>query len=544
MLRTYLTNLPIGWAGRLALQRLISQWRSLLTIIAGVLWSAAVGALVPLYTTAVAQVGMVEKFNQLPADQVNANAHISLVASENKDFDGAINGYDAQFRAIRNKRLRQNFPGWINRVVLFGETSALDVMPPIVAQGDQQAEPTSRALVAYYDGWPDTLPLVAGRLPTDSAAQGADIEIAVPLEVQRTQNVNVGDVLLLVQGGLHGGWPSSKPIHARVVGVTNAPEQQTSLQRAYLMSPSPLRVDTGSGNYTAEYPVLTTRATFERIATQFVPDTPTRIGWRVLFDHTLLPFSRSPEARQALFDYDHDLKATFQQKSDLQFVYATSLVNWQQQGAQNADSGAMLAYEHSVRSLDAPFGLLLLQVGALVIFFLLVTAALVRRGERREIAMLQSRGAMNGQIVAIRGLEALIICALAALIAPLIARQLLIAIAPFFARDTSLTLQLTPSVFVYSATAAIAAFIALMFTLRPVLDLPLITSGGTTLRSERQPWWQRYYLDVLLVVLGIAALWRLGGQRRPLFALPACGGSPRPRLLVRPCRCLSVVGLY
>src|SRR5258708_38733654 len=277
MLRTYLTNLPIGWAGRLALQRLISQWRSLLTIIAGVLLSAAVGALVPLYTTAVAQVGMVEKFNQLPADQVNANAHISLVASENKDFDGAINGYDAQFRDITNKRLAQNFPGWINRVVLFGETSALDVMPPSTsssqaAQGDQQAEPTSRALVAYYDGWPDTLPLVAGRLPTDNAAQGADIEIVVPLEVQRTQNVNVGDLLLLVQGGLHGGWPRSKPVHARGVGVANAPEQQTSLQRAYLMLPSPLRVDLGSVNYTAEYPVRTTRAAFDRTATQCVPD--------------------------------------------------------------------------------------------------------------------------------------------------------------------------------------------------------------------------------------------------------------------------------
>src|SRR5689334_20108579 len=69
--------LPIGWAGRLALQRLLSQWRSLLTIIAGVLLSASVGALVPLYTTAVAQVSMVEKFNQLPLETVHANANIS-----------------------------------------------------------------------------------------------------------------------------------------------------------------------------------------------------------------------------------------------------------------------------------------------------------------------------------------------------------------------------------------------------------------------------------------------------------------------------------
>src|SRR5260370_1655292 len=124
MLRTTLERLPIGWAERLALQRLLSQWRSLLTIIAGVLLSASVGALIPLYTTAVAQVGMIDKFNQLPVEQVHAAANISLIGSENKDFAEAITAHDAAFRAIADRDLAQKFPGWLNRLVLYGETSA------------------------------------------------------------------------------------------------------------------------------------------------------------------------------------------------------------------------------------------------------------------------------------------------------------------------------------------------------------------------------------------------------------------------------------
>ncbi len=532
-----LHRIPAGWAGRFAFQRLLSQWRSLLTLIAGVLLSASVGALVPLYTSAVAQVGMVERLNQLPASEANASANLSLIASKTPDLNAAIQAYDRQFREIAARHVGQRFPGWLNRVAFFGETSALDVDPaPSATQSgteERAASPTTRAYVAYYEGWQDAVTLVSGRLPGDSPSD-ADIEIVIPFEVQNSLGVNLNDVLLLDQGGPRGGWPTSKNVRARVVGIANAPEQPTPLQRAYLMEPSPLRVVARQGDYRAEYPVLTTRTAFERVATAFVPDTPTLFGWRLIFDPTRLPFVRSPEARQALLDFDHELADTFRANPDLQFNYSTGLIHWQTQGGQNVDAGALLAYERSVRTLDIPFALLLLQVGAMVIFFLSITAALVRRGERREIAMLQSRGATDNQIIAFRGVEALILCALAALAAPVVSQQVLIAITPFFARYNNLPLVLTPDVFAYSAAAAAMALAALMLTLPPVLRLPLVTSGGATLRSQQQPWWQRYYVDVVLVVLGIAALWRLVGRDTPLFTTTEGGRTTDPFLLLAP----------
>src|SRR5690606_23544521 len=56
-----LRRTPVRFAAHLAVARLVTQWRSLLTIIAGAILSASIGALVPLYTTAVAQVGMTQR---------------------------------------------------------------------------------------------------------------------------------------------------------------------------------------------------------------------------------------------------------------------------------------------------------------------------------------------------------------------------------------------------------------------------------------------------------------------------------------------------
>lgn len=551
MIRGTLNRLPLGWAGRLALQRLVAQWRSLLTIIAGVLLSAAVGALIPLYTTAVAQVSMVEHLNQLPLDTTNITASLALIPSQipaRGTFDDQVQQRDQQFRALVSRYLGSDFPGWLNQTVFYGETSALSVDPPAVVStsgGEPRIpDPTTRVFVAYYERWTEAVALIAGRLPLETPdSPGADIEIVIPFEAQSSLGINVGDVLTLDQGGPRGGWPTSKNILARIVGVVTLPDTLNlpatgSAARAYFMAPSPVRFTTTRGEFQAEYPVLTTQSAFERVATQFVPDTPTRFGWRLLFEHSRLPFTRSPDARRALLDFQNAVTDAFSaaqnQGVNYQLTYRTKLIDFQQQGQQNVDQGALIDYERNVRSLDAPFGLLLLQIGALVLFFLIVTAALVRRGERREVAMLQSRGAPDRALVLVRGIEALIICLIGVLVAPILAQQTLIAITPFFASYPNLPLLLTPQVFAYAGGASAAAFFALMFTLRPLLRLPLVSSGGTAQRSERQPWWQRYYLDVVIAILGIAALWRLVGRDSPLITTSAGSSATDPFLLLAP----------
>ncbi|MCE7946443.1 MAG: ABC transporter permease [Chloroflexi bacterium CFX4] len=534
-----LGRLPLAWAGRLAVRRLSAQWRSLLTVIVGTLLSAAVGALIPLYLTTVAQVSMVERFSQLPLEDVHAAASLALIPNQRlpQPLADAIRSYDAQFRTLAAAHF-DNFPAWLSRTAFYAETSALAINPPPEAGETRIPDPTLRAFLAYHEGWTDALTLIEGSLPRSlSDDPDADLEIVIPFEAQNALGFQVGEILALDQGGPRGGWASSRNIRARIVGVVAQAENLPPAQRAYFMNPSPLRYAETSGEYRAEFVALTTRDSLLRAAAEFIPDTPTRFGWRLLFDHARLPFSRSPEARSALLDYDNALAEAFRQAEDgtpLQLVRYTRLINWQLQSDQTVDNGVLLAYERAIRSLDAPFTLLLLQVGALVIFFLLVTAALVRRGERREIAMLQSRGAADGALIIVRGFEALVLCLISAALAPFLAQQLLIAITPFFANYPDLPLILTADAFLFAAVAAGVAFLALIATLRPVLRLPLIAAGGVAQRGEKQAWWQRYYLDVILAVLGMAALLRLVSRESPLFTTTAGGNATDPFLLLAP----------
>ncbi len=552
-----LARTPVRFAIRLAVARLITQWRSLLTVIAGTVLAASIGALVPLYTTAIAQVGMTQRLAAQPARDVHFQASINLRAST-QWADGAglpqkaVDATQVVQTIVRNDL--GEIPGWVQAVV-----PVIESEPMGFSVVDESGEPVpmigARARVAWVGDWAEAVQVVAGRLPVDDP-DGADLEVVIGLNVANALNLTVDSLLVLDQGmserGVTGrGHPSSQPVTARLVGIV-APVDALS---PYWMEPSPLRLldrRSGAGQWDAEFVWLTTENSVLHVVTTFIPDTPTRIGWRVLFAHDNLPFSRLDRAREALHTLERHLAAAFMLETppdaqpdsrlpSLGYSSSTRLIDFDTL-RKDRDNGLLLAYAREVELLDAPFGLLLLQVGALVLFYLMVTAALVRRGERREIAMLQSRGAWDSQIILLRGIEALVICALATALAPLLARLVLTALGPSVANTEEFPLPLTADAFAYAGAAALVTFLALLGTLRPVLRLPLILAGGAAARAEGQHWWQRYYLDAVLAVVGLGALGLLVRRGSPLSDVNLGGEQADPLMLMAPALLFLALG--
>ncbi|MBN1565199.1 MAG: ABC transporter permease, partial [Anaerolineae bacterium] len=60
---------------------------------------------------------------------------------------------------------------------------------------------------------------------------------------------------------------------------------------------------------------------------------------------------------------------------------------------------------------------------------------------------------------------------------------------------------------------SVLAGVILVVALLPILRQPLATRGGSTLRSIRQPWWKRYYLDFGLLVFASWGLWQIMSAR-------------------------------
>lgn len=495
--------------GHFAIARLRWGWRARITIVAGVLLTTIIGAMVPLYTTLVAQVGMVQRLSAQPASIINIDTRVGQGTNE-ASIEPLWSTLDGAVRTAAHTAFDPVSEAWLSQIVTWSESAPAFVFWNGVEVANLQMR------VAYFEDWQNHARLT-DEVP--EASTEADAAGVISQELADRYNWSVGDILTLDQRG----WETSKPFTVEITGIA-APNDTTD---PYWMSPSPFRVEITNG---IKADILLDRDPFLRIVSTFMPQTRSAFGWRFLFDHDELAFGRIPQAVEQLRAFEADLTRILKSEHLLSLAFTTGL------------PAILTDYTSEITLLNAPFGTLMLQVGGLALFFLLITAALAQRSERREIAILKQRGALDRQIILLHALEALIISAGAALIAPFFARQALIAFAPLLAENEHITLELTIQPFIYTGAAAMLAVLVLLITLRPVLKLSLISAGGSQVRGAHQSWWQRTYLDLLLLIVGSTALFRLLATDSP-FAQSLLGGiHADPLLLIAPALLFVALG--
>ena len=476
MLYQILDNLPIGWFVRLAILRLAAQWRSILTIIIGVLLTAMIGASIPLYTNAIAQIGMIQRLEQ----RETQDTQIYTRTSSSEVNDAALiqrwRNYDTSVAEAAAATF-DAFPNWLENVISWGEGVTMQVV-----QNGADIDNTYLG-VASYAQLENFVEILEGELPTTT--DGEIFPVAISDEVAVHLDLSLGDQLTLDQRG----WDTSLPIVVEVTAIL----RENNPDSPYWMSPSPFRIER---NPRWQAYVFTTRENLERIAIDFVPQTRVQMGWRMLFNHDRLPFTRLDDAKQAITTLQPEIKSRLEAIAGgtLTVIYNTELPE------------IFTHYQGEVDVLNVPFALILLQLVALVMFFLIVIGSLVRRSERREIGMLKSRGVLDRQIIMLRGAEALIICIISVIAAPTFARAFLMLLTPIFTDSGAIPLEIQSNAYVYAGIASLAAFVVLIVTLIPVLRTPLILTSGQADREPGQVWWQRYYLDVVMLVIGLVAL--------------------------------------
>ncbi|PJF44390.1 MAG: hypothetical protein CUN55_04200 [Phototrophicales bacterium] len=543
----------ISWAPRLAIVRLVAKWRSLLTIIVGVILGAGIGAMVPLYTTAVAQVGLVQRLENEAAHDSNIRLRTSFKVidfASKDDFIAAIEYLDQVVRTSAEKYLiGEPFEGWLRdeNIITYYRSAPMGVYDPA---GDplQQLNPArdtdyARTHLLWMEDWENQVQVVEGVLPSESEVpDGAVFNVAISTQVANEFGLKAGDLVTIDERLDRNGqpkvspFPTSQPFIVHISAVFTPKDENASYWMAMRVTDndpekldSPLRVV--SISWPAEFWMFTTQQNVLD-SLDYVPETLPTIGWRFLFNYEALPYTTINEARERLREFQNELSfrldfdnrdiieqfrlAEEKKNLDLRYEYHTRLIDYSNT-RDNTDSGILQDYNKQQSVNFVPFLILLLEIGGLVLLFLLITAALVRRGERREIAMLQSRGAFDGQILALRSIESLLICIAGAFVAPFLTQALLQSLAPTLIGVERFPLPITNTVFVWSFALAGLTFIALTVSLVPTLHLPLITYGGAALRSNTLSWIQRYYVDVIVGIVALGGFGMLIFRDTPLF---------------------------
>jgi putative ABC transport system permease protein len=163
----------------------------------------------------------------------------------------------------------------------------------------------------------------------------------------------------------------------------------------------------------------------------------------------------------------------------------------------------------------------------LLLYLALAASALVERS-REEVALMKSRGASTWQVLSLSGIEALLLCGLALLLAPLLAGQItgLLTSLSFFGGGLaeSVAALSLPSLqtYLYASAGALLCLIALMLPAALSARTSLVSLKRLLARPRALPIWLRLAPGVLLALLGVFGFVEIR-QRGAFFTQDATG---------------------
>ena len=346
------------------------------------------------------------------------------------------------------------------------------------------------AVLGYADGLADRGTLVAGTWPDDNGSATDPIPVAVTEDVAGSLGLTVGERLRLESRATAGFFAD-----VEVSGIFRMVDPTAS---AWFGDEQVVVGQLVRDPYVIHGPFYTTR---RDLLTRAAPGT-VQLGWHAFPDVDALGLADigGLEARAAALPgrLDAALGRVAIVQTDLPATLARI-----QPSLLVARTGVLV---------------LTVQLVALALFAVLLSASLLTEHRRVDTAMLRSRGSGRSGVVALAVIEALLLTVPAALIAPWLATaalQLFNVAGPLADIGMSIVPQVTTDAYVAAAGAAGLCLVALVL---PVVRAERSLSGvrGSLARGETQGLGQRLGLDLALLVVAAIGLWQLRLYGAPL----------------------------
>ena len=213
---------------------------------------------------------------------------------------------------------------------------------------------------------------------------------------------------------------------------------------------------------------------------------------------------------------------------------------------------ALARYQDSAPALTYLLFAFSVPILSLILAFIGLVAGLFVNQQRGEMAILRSRGASSLQVVGISLLQGILLGAVALTggvgLAYLITHSIGKARSFLdFSAAGGLRVSMTPQILGYGLLGiAIILILQILIPTLSAAENTIVTYKQERARSFRVTWWQRYWLDVLLLVPAAYGLWQLTQQSQK--ALEGAEGIPdplqNPLLLLVPALGIFSVALF
>lgn len=165
--------------------------------------------------------------------------------------------------------------------------------------------------------------------------------------------------------------------------------------------------------------------------------------------------------------------------------------------------------------------------------------------EQGEISILKSRGAARRQIISVYFIQSLgisLISFIAALPLSAWLCQVLGSANAFleFIRRKALTVEFSPEVFLFGAAAAVFSICVMVFPVIRYANVSIVAHKQRKNRKSEKPFWQKIYLDFVLLGISLYGLYSFNNQKDLLAQRVMDGASLDPLLFL--CSSLFIIG--
>ena len=361
---------------------------------------------------------------------------------------------------------------------------------------DRAGEDNSRAYFAFLtllEGHTTLMP--GGRLPEDrhlnAPDQPLELEAVVPLEVSQSFGVGVGDRLVAVPH-----WGDTNP-YATVV-ISGVFQRDDPLEEFWNVEQRVLEAVTGPSFRTV--PFYISEESFLEVLGPSFRKMDSTYGWFLKVDTGRIG---AGNAEQALAD----LQA-------LNDTLDSSVIGYRQTTALDE---ALTEYSRRLFFSKLPMFAVLFLITLVVLYYLVTLSYMVIEERRGEVALLRSRGASSGQILTVFVLEGATIAILASATGPLLAAISIsvLGLTPAFSGLTGgegIPVSISGSAYMMSTLGGVLSFIALMIPAVGASRVGVTRHRQQSARPSRLPAFQRYYVDVALLLFSMFLFSQLAEQ--------------------------------
>ena len=471
---TAITRLIAAW--QQVAKRSLAHWKLLSSVVLGVLLASAIMAGTVIYFDALREVALQKTLARYSPDElhilIQGDRGPTLVREYEKVFDVATGQIDRRIDWMLRGRIHG------------GKTQTFFLSKP--GSEGQAGKDNARTYFAFLPSLGDHITFVAGGTSKNERATSPGeplaLEAIVPRDAAQLFGVGVGDRFSAVPF-----WEDRIP-HVSVL-ISGVFERNDPAHDLWELERGVIQAGTGPSFRTL--PFYISQEAYLGVLGPAFRKLDSTYAWLLLVDTDRLNARNANPALAKILTMHRILGST--------------LSSYQQQTSLDE---ALSEYERRLFFSKLPMYVVLILIAVVILYYVITLSSLAVEERRSEVALLRSRGAGFAQILTVFVLEGATIAGVAVLAGPILAAGTisLLGYTPAFSDITDgarLSASISRGAYLMSALGGGLSFVALIIPAIQASRIGVTQHRQEAARPTRLPAFQRYYLDVLLLLLSI-----------------------------------------